>query len=209
MTCQELSFALGEVEPYFCSMTIFDISTNERISETFSFDFQTDVSSVLLGVQSVLSIYRNFLTPQDKLNAITKSKNAIFQLKETNPNFNLIFTVEKVLQGEIDDVIENYVKANQIKKEKKNKIVDEARIFCNMLGNYKQLLCWGVLPLFPEVPATASLELVGAKNEITGPGNYSEKEYKVGEISRKFLMEKEIKSDSRQMCVEFVTFTKN
>jgi hypothetical protein len=53
VTCKELSFALGEVEPYFCSMSVFDISSNERVSETFCFDFQNDVSSVLLGVQAV------------------------------------------------------------------------------------------------------------------------------------------------------------
>jgi hypothetical protein len=132
------------------------------------------------------------------------SKNAIFQLKEMNPNYYLIFTVEKVLQGEIDDVIDNYLKANILKKDKKIKIVDEARIFCSLLGNYKQLLCWGALPLFPgegkTLPESATLELYGAKNDIIAPFSaFSDKELKVKTFFHSFSLFQEIESHTRKM----------
>lgn len=40
--CKELSFALGKVEPFFCSMLLVDVQARQRVSETFQFDLNTD-----------------------------------------------------------------------------------------------------------------------------------------------------------------------
>jgi hypothetical protein len=51
---KELTFGIGQIEPYFFSMAIFDSATNQRVTETFSFDLQDDQNASLLGISLVL-----------------------------------------------------------------------------------------------------------------------------------------------------------
>jgi hypothetical protein len=51
--CKELSFALGKLEPFFCSLVLVDVQARQRVSETFHFDLNTDPLAKLIPTRLV------------------------------------------------------------------------------------------------------------------------------------------------------------
>lgn len=76
---------LGDVEPFFAKIALFDVTKKHRISENFYFDMNSKKIRDLLG---------NHLEPIDPP---TKSLNPIFSLSQKrNSDIWLVLMVEKV-----------------------------------------------------------------------------------------------------------------
>ena len=56
MRCLELKFGIGEIEPYFVSWCIVDVAKQQRVSEMFHFDLNTDFTISLMGKKQVPSM---------------------------------------------------------------------------------------------------------------------------------------------------------
>lgn len=103
--CIHFDIGLGKVEPYFFTFCLYDIEARKKITESFSFDYLSKEMFELLGKS------------ENKLNPILRSKQAVISLPEESTNFQnyvLLCTIEKVLQGDIGDIIDNYVKFNSV-----------------------------------------------------------------------------------------------
>lgn len=57
---KELTFGLGEVEPLFLSLLVFDVKSKKRITETFHFQMNSDFTLSLVGVTPVPILYIGF-----------------------------------------------------------------------------------------------------------------------------------------------------
>jgi len=135
---KELAFGLGETEPLFLSLLVFDMRSKKRVTETFRFQQNSDFSFTLIGAAP------------DKINPLFKAKEAVISLTECDSNYFIILIVEKVLQGAPDDYLDNYFKYQTLKPKDKTKIQEQIRLFCNKLGKYRQALAWGTVELFDE-----------------------------------------------------------
>lgn len=54
---KSLAFVLGELEPFFCSLALFDVNQKTRISENFYFNFNSDSINHFLGSNLVCFVY--------------------------------------------------------------------------------------------------------------------------------------------------------
>jgi hypothetical protein len=57
--------------------------------------------------------------------------------------------VEKVLQGDVEEVRDTYVKLD-IPKKAKQAVEQVAETFCQRLGGYRQQFCWGGMQVFDD-----------------------------------------------------------
>lgn len=50
---RHVQFALGEIEPFFCSFALYRRDTKEKISETFHFDLNTEKLRGMIPTRAV------------------------------------------------------------------------------------------------------------------------------------------------------------
>lgn len=91
-----------EVEPIFASIALYDCKEKKKISENFYFDLNSD------ELQGMLSLH----TP--RIDASTQSRACIFNITHPSPDLFLVIKLEKVLQGDINDCIEPYLKDEKV-----------------------------------------------------------------------------------------------
>jgi len=115
---------MGDIEPiYFVSAALYDIDTHSKISETVHFDLSS----------------RNLL----------QKHAAEFSISYISASIYLLIRVEKVLQGDLDTLLECY--STSVHTKEADKIKEEAQsIFQQYLGRYRQFMCWSALQLFDE-----------------------------------------------------------
>lgn len=99
--CLQLKLDL-EVEPIFCSMAIYDAKEKKKLSENFYFDLNTD------------SIRRMLSTHIPYCDVSTQSRSAIFDVTNPSSDLFLVIRLEKVLQGDIKESIEPYLKEDKV-----------------------------------------------------------------------------------------------
>lgn len=51
-----ISFALGEFEPFFCSLALYNIETKQKLSENFYFDTNNNDTLKFLNLQVFLML---------------------------------------------------------------------------------------------------------------------------------------------------------
>lgn len=91
-----------EVEPIFACMALYDCKEKRKVSENFYFDLNSD------NIQGMLSLH----TP--RIDASTLSRACIFNITYPSSDLFLVIKLEKVLQGDINDCIEPYVKEEKV-----------------------------------------------------------------------------------------------
>ena len=129
-------FALGDLEPWFCTLALYDLSISKKISENFYFDHNDVIKQGMLGI-----------------NETTKFKNlskAIFTVETPGPEIYLVLIVEKVLQGDIEECREPYIKATNLSNKKRDIVMENVPKFCKRLGKYRQMFAWSFLKVFDE-----------------------------------------------------------
>lgn len=132
-----LTFKIGNIEPYFLSMYLYDTNKRVRISETYFFDLNDDEILNLIGGKESFKVKKN-ITP-------------LFSVNQTTQDIWLIIRVDKILQGDTHDTIaETYSKLENVKEREKEKIEEKVKSFCSKQSKYRQPFCWGFISLFNE-----------------------------------------------------------
>ena len=117
---QEIKFEI-EIEPIFCTAAIYDAKERKKISENFYFDMNTE------------SIKRMLNSHVPYSDTSTLSRSAIFEITHPSNDLFLVIRLEKVLQGDIKDSVEPYLKEySNIEKAKSN-----ALDYTERLGKYR------------------------------------------------------------------------
>ena len=119
-------------EPLFATAYFFDLHTKARLSESFHFDFNT--REILGHIRSHLGIDEQPF----------KIREALLNAEHFGSNVFMIIRVEKVLQpSDITDAIEPYVS----KDKTREKLVYNAREYCDRLGSYRMSIGWNFVEL--------------------------------------------------------------
>lgn len=100
--CLQLKLEL-EVEPIFASMAIYDAKERKKLSENFYFDMNSD------NLKRMLTSH----VPYSDIS--TQSRSAIFEITNPSSDLFLVIRLEKVLQGDIKDSVEPYLKDDKDK----------------------------------------------------------------------------------------------
>lgn len=116
----QLKFEI-EIEPIFCTAAIYDAKERKKISENFYFDMNTESIKRML----------NSHVPYADISTATRS--AAFEITHPSNDLFLVIRLEKVLQGDIKDSVEPYLKEySNIEKAKAN-----ALDYTERLGKYR------------------------------------------------------------------------
>lgn len=125
--CLQLKLEL-EVEPIFASMAIYDAKERKKISENFYFDMNSET------IKRMLTSH----VPYSDIS--TQSRSAIFEITNPSNDLFLVIRLEKVLQGDMKDSVEPYIKEDKEKYREKAK--SNASDYCERLGKYRMPFAW-------------------------------------------------------------------
>ncbi|XP_034429855.1 dedicator of cytokinesis protein 9-like isoform X10 [Hippoglossus hippoglossus] len=173
VNCNDLSFNLQScvaeneegpttnVEPFYVTLSLFDIQNGRKISS----DFQVDLNhpSVRGLVPSNTSQYMNGggdahpegprLVHGVPEAAMQYPKQGVFSVTCPHPDIFLVARIEKVLQGAINHCAEPYMKSSDSTKVAQ-KVLKNAKLACSRLGQYKMPFAWAARPLFKDASGT-------------------------------------------------------
>lgn len=125
--CLQLKLEL-EVEPIFASMAIYDAKERKKISENFYFDMNSE------------NIKRMLTSHVPYTDISTQSRTAVFEVTNPSNDLFLVIRLEKVLQGDIKDSVEPYIKDD--KEKYRDKAKSNAADYCERLGKYRMPFAW-------------------------------------------------------------------
>lgn len=122
------------IEPLFFSLAIHDIKARKKVTENFYFDMNSE---------SLKRLLRSHIHYQD---LSTLSRTAIFSLSELTPDMFLVIKLEKVFQGDVNDIVDSYARP----PDDSNKI-EKLKVFaagnCERLGRFRMPFAWTAIPL--------------------------------------------------------------
>ncbi|XP_069061270.1 dedicator of cytokinesis protein 9 isoform X2 [Pleurodeles waltl] len=146
------------VEPFFITLSLFDIKHNRKISADFNVD---------LNHPSVRQMIPN--APQQLMNGsgdclqripniihesmLHYPKQGIFSVTCPHPDIFLVARIEKVLQGSIAHCAEPYMKSSDSSKVAQ-KVLKNAKQMCHRLGQYRMPFAWAARTLFKDTSGT-------------------------------------------------------
>ncbi|KAM6985310.1 dedicator of cytokinesis protein 9 isoform 5-T5 [Aplochiton taeniatus] len=173
VNCNDLAFNLQScvaeneegpttnVEPFYVTLSLFDIQNSRKISS----DFQVDLNhpSVRAMMANPSSLYINGggdTLPAGRRMAHGLSeasmqypRQGVFSVTCPHPDIFLVARIEKVLQGGITHCAEPYMKSSDSTKVAQ-KVLKNAKLACNRLGQYKMPFAWAARPLFKDASGT-------------------------------------------------------
>jgi hypothetical protein len=155
---QVRSFTLPWVlEPFFASLALYDFSFDppRKLSENFYFDFNSEEMRRLLVKPGEAPPGEEYLT---------SAKRCVFQVSNPSDHVYMILRVEKVFQGDAEEVLEPYVKHEKEKPkevEKNQRRVQEATRLFQYFGTSRQTFAWSFTQLF-----TANGQLRGLQSPV-------------------------------------------
>ncbi|XP_073701495.1 dedicator of cytokinesis protein 9 isoform X2 [Garra rufa] len=173
VNCNDLSFNLQScvaeneegpttnVEPFFVSLSLFDIQSGRKISSDFHVDMNhPSVKALLppLGVQNSTALPDSPQGAQPTANSLTESaiqfpRQGVFSVTCPHPDIFLVARIEKVLQGGIAHCAEPYMK-NSDSAKAAQKVLKNAKMACSRLGQYRMPFAWAARPLFKDASGT-------------------------------------------------------
>jgi hypothetical protein len=115
------------VEPVFASMALYDAKEKKKLSENFYFDMNPE------GLKHMLRSH----VPYSDIS--TSSRSCIFDVTYPSSDMFLVIKLEKVLQGDINDCAEPYMKDDKV-RIKLRYIVKEVIMFA-----WKIIKAWSVI----------------------------------------------------------------
>ncbi|XP_075192835.1 dedicator of cytokinesis protein 9 isoform X3 [Anomaloglossus baeobatrachus] len=168
--CNDLSFNLQccvaeneegpttNVEPFFVTLSLFDIKANKKISADFPVDLNH--ASVRLMIppppQPLLNgsgDYGRRILGSVQETMLQYPKQGIFSITCPHPDIFLVARIEKVLQGSITHCAEPYMKSSDSAKVAQ-KVLKNAKQACSRLGQYRMPFAWAARPLFKDTSGT-------------------------------------------------------
>ena len=99
VSCLHLKLEL-DIEPIFASVALYDAKEKRKISENFYFDMNSEQIKHMLQSQYA--------------DMSTMSRSAIFNITYPSSDIFLVIKLEKVLQGDINDCAEPYIKDDKV-----------------------------------------------------------------------------------------------
>ncbi|XP_075708543.1 dedicator of cytokinesis protein 9 isoform X13 [Rhinoderma darwinii] len=168
--CNDLSFNLQccvaeneegpttNVEPFFVTLSLFDIKTNKKISADFPVDLNhASVRQMIpLPSQQLLNGSGDFgcrILGSVQESMLQYPKQGIFSVTCPHPDIFLVARIEKVLQGSITHCAEPYMKSSDSAKVAQ-KVLKNAKQACSRLGQYRMPFAWAARPLFRDTSGT-------------------------------------------------------
>ncbi|XP_039193716.1 dedicator of cytokinesis protein 9 isoform X16 [Crotalus tigris] len=168
--CNDLSFNLQScvaeneegpttnVEPFFISLSLFDVKHNRKISSDFHVDLNHSTVRHMLAntSQELLNGSCDCLHPiQDIISDVILQypKQGIFSVTCPHPDIFLVARIEKVLQGSITHCAEPYMKSSDSSKVAQ-KVLKNAKQACQRLGQYRMPFAWAARTLFKDMAGT-------------------------------------------------------
>ena len=125
--CNKLELSL-QIEPIFASMALYDAKEKRKVSENFYFDLNPD------NLRGMLQIHPE----HSQVDYTTMARSCVFDISTPSSDLFLVVKLEKVLQGDINEAAEPYLKeASNLDKVRAN-----AYDACNRLGKYKMPFAW-------------------------------------------------------------------
>uniref|UniRef100_A0A673CFH4 Dedicator of cytokinesis 11 n=1 Tax=Sphaeramia orbicularis TaxID=375764 RepID=A0A673CFH4_9TELE len=175
VSCHDLTFSLQgcvsekgdgvltNVEPFFISLALFDVSKSCKISA----DFHVDLNPAC--VREMLTDASGQLSPSSDSEAFQTESNTpqsyaflayegIFSVTNPHADIFLVARVEKVLQNGITHCAEPYIKTSDISKTAQ-KVLKAAKQTCQRLGQYRMPFAWAAKQVFKD--AQGSLDMDG------------------------------------------------
>uniref|UniRef100_A0A4W5NUG3 Dedicator of cytokinesis 9 n=1 Tax=Hucho hucho TaxID=62062 RepID=A0A4W5NUG3_9TELE len=168
VNCNDLAFNLQScveendegpttnVEPFYVTLSLFDIQNSRKISSDFHVDLnhpsvrqlvanpssQYMDGEPLKNVSLILLFSLCFVSPQ-----------GVFSVTCPHPDIFLLARIEKVLQGGITHCAEPYMKSSDSTKVAQ-KVLKNAKLSCSRLGQYRMPFGWAARPLFKDASGT-------------------------------------------------------
>lgn len=99
--CLQMSMDI-EVEPLFLSMALYDSKERKKVSETFYFDMNPEGLKRMLGGHIAYA------------DTSTLARSCIFNITHPSPDLFIVVRLEKVLQGDINECVEPYLKDEKV-----------------------------------------------------------------------------------------------
>ncbi|KAM4700383.1 dedicator of cytokinesis protein 9 isoform 8-T8 [Discoglossus pictus] len=146
------------VEPFFVTLSLFDIKTNRKISADFHVDLNHASVRHLIPAPSQQLINGCGDFGRRILGSIQESmlqypKQGIFSVTCPHPDIFLVARIEKVLQGSIAHCAEPYMKSSDSAKVAQ-KVLKNAKQACGRLGQYRMPFAWAARTLFKDSSGT-------------------------------------------------------
>ncbi|XP_039764432.1 dedicator of cytokinesis protein 7 isoform X2 [Pararge aegeria] len=139
--CHQVKLEL-DVEPLFASMALYDAKEKKKLSENFYFNLNSECTRQMLSTH----------IPHADLSTLSRS--AVFDILNPSPDVFLVVRVEKVLQGDVNECVEPYIKDDK----NREKVRAGAQAACSRLGRYRMPLAWSAVSLLNILSGSNSLE---------------------------------------------------
>ncbi|XP_058132463.1 dedicator of cytokinesis protein 9 isoform X12 [Dasypus novemcinctus] len=164
--CNDLSFNLQccvaeneegpttNVEPFFVTLSLFDIKDNRKISADFHVDLNHFSVRQMLSA-SPMALMNGSGQSSPALQHVLQEavmqypKQGIFSVTCPHPDIFLVAKIEKVLQGSITHCAEPYMKSSDSSKVAQ-KVLKNAKQACHRLGQYRMPFAWAARTLFKD-----------------------------------------------------------
>ncbi|XP_039546684.1 dedicator of cytokinesis protein 9 isoform X4 [Pimephales promelas] len=160
VNCNDLSFNLQScvaeneegpttnVEPFFVSLSLFDVQSGRKISS----DFHVDMNHP--SVRELLSSSGSPDGPRGETESSAQfPRQGVFSVTCPHPDIFLVARIEKVLQGGITHCAELYMK-NSDSVKAAQKVLKNVKMACGRLGQYRMPFAWAARPLFKDASGT-------------------------------------------------------
>uniref|UniRef100_A0A8C5CRE9 Dedicator of cytokinesis 11 n=1 Tax=Gadus morhua TaxID=8049 RepID=A0A8C5CRE9_GADMO len=169
VSCHDLAFSLQgcvsekgdgvltNVEPFFVSLALFDVSKSCKISSDFHVDLNPPcVRDLLLPGDAPPPSP----TPSEHTHTHARSEtcHGIFSVTNPHADIFLVARVEKVLQNGITHCAEPYLKTSDAAKTAQ-KVLKAAKLTCQRLGQYRMPFAWAAKQVFKD--AQGGLDMDG------------------------------------------------
>ena len=125
--CNKLELNL-QIEPIFASMALYDAKEKKKVSENFYFDLNPE------NLRGMLQCHPEY----SQVDYTTQARSCVFDISTPSSDLFLVVKLEKVLQGDINEAAEPYLK----EVSNLDKVRINAHDACNRLGKYKMPFAW-------------------------------------------------------------------
>ncbi|XP_023192080.1 dedicator of cytokinesis protein 9 isoform X26 [Xiphophorus maculatus] len=173
VNCNDLSFNLQScvaeneegpttnVEPFYVTLSLFDIQNGRKISSDFQVDLNhqsvrgmvpSNTSQYVNGGGEARSEGQRFIHGVPEA-ALLYPKQGVFSVTCPHPDIFLVARIDKVLQGGINHCAEPYMKSSDSTKMAQ-KVLKNAKLACSRLGQYRMPFAWAARTLFKDASGT-------------------------------------------------------
>uniref|UniRef100_A0A671LQ05 Netrin 4 n=1 Tax=Sinocyclocheilus anshuiensis TaxID=1608454 RepID=A0A671LQ05_9TELE len=167
VSCHDLTFSLQgcvsekndgiltNVEPFFISLALFDLSKGCKISADFHVDLNPPCVREMLQEVYLIFLFTSKCSYNHSVSFCVIQ--GIFSVTNPHTDIFLLARVEKVLQNGITHCTEPYIKTSDISKTVQ-KVLKTAKQTCQRLGQYRMPFAWAAKQVFKDYQGSLDIE---------------------------------------------------